>query len=166
MVPMQKFRTAFRGFHREDVVRYIEYMNNQHEAQINQLNNRYVAAPELAAKLEAAQEECARLEAKVADLQAQLDACTAQQENNELEIYRRAERTERMAQERAQQIRQQANAALAEAALQADSAADQIGAVADALTQQLQQYQQAIADTKESFQQAAKTLYTIAPEEE
>lgn len=33
------FRTAFNGFNREDVVRYIEYLNAQHTAELNQLNS-------------------------------------------------------------------------------------------------------------------------------
>lgn len=32
------FRSAFNGFHREDVVRYIEHLNNGHSALVNQLN--------------------------------------------------------------------------------------------------------------------------------
>ena len=34
----RNFRSAFNGFNREDVVRYIEYMNAQHVAQLNELN--------------------------------------------------------------------------------------------------------------------------------
>ena len=35
----QTFRTALNGFNREDVVRYIEYLNSVHAAEINQLNS-------------------------------------------------------------------------------------------------------------------------------
>ena len=35
----QKFRSALNGFNREDVVRYIEYLNSVHTAEINQLNS-------------------------------------------------------------------------------------------------------------------------------
>lgn len=35
----QTFRTALNGFNREDVVRYIEYLNSVHTAEINQLNS-------------------------------------------------------------------------------------------------------------------------------
>ena len=35
----QNFRSAFNGFHREDVVRYLEYINNKHLAQVNQLTS-------------------------------------------------------------------------------------------------------------------------------
>ena len=103
------FRSAFRGFNREDVVRYIEYLNNQHKNQIEQLNNQLrtaKAAPsdsELQVQLDAALEKCARLEEQLANTAV----VTTEQE---LEAYRRAERAERVAQERAQQIRNQANA--------------------------------------------------------
>ena len=35
----QTFRSALNGFNREDVVRYIEYLNSVHTAEINQLNS-------------------------------------------------------------------------------------------------------------------------------
>lgn len=34
-----QFRSAFNGFNREDVVRYLEYINNKHSAQVAQLSN-------------------------------------------------------------------------------------------------------------------------------
>ena len=44
MAGIQNFRKSFRGFNRKDVVDYIEYMNNTHNAQIEQLSNRRNAA--------------------------------------------------------------------------------------------------------------------------
>ena len=38
MASFQNFRSAFNGFNREDVVRYLEMINNKHNAQVNQLN--------------------------------------------------------------------------------------------------------------------------------
>lgn len=35
----QTFRSALNGFNREDVVRYIEYLNSVHTAEVNQLNS-------------------------------------------------------------------------------------------------------------------------------
>ena len=35
----QNFRSAFNGFNREDVVKYIEYINAKHTAQVNQLTS-------------------------------------------------------------------------------------------------------------------------------
>ena len=39
MSELKNFRSAFRGFNRQDVVNYIEYINNTHNAQVEQLNN-------------------------------------------------------------------------------------------------------------------------------
>ena len=38
MATIQHFRTALGGFNRQDVVNYIEYLNNQHNAKVQQLN--------------------------------------------------------------------------------------------------------------------------------
>ena len=35
----QTFRSAFNGFHREDVVNHIAYMTNKHETQTSQLRS-------------------------------------------------------------------------------------------------------------------------------
>lgn len=37
MAAPQNFRSAFNGFNREDVAHYLEYINNKHQTQINQL---------------------------------------------------------------------------------------------------------------------------------
>ena len=34
----QNFRTAINGFRREDVVRYLEYLNAKHMTEVNQLS--------------------------------------------------------------------------------------------------------------------------------
>ena len=54
MADVKSFRTAFRGFHREDVVHYIEYITNKHNAQVEQLNNQLRAAQEELARLKSA----------------------------------------------------------------------------------------------------------------
>ncbi len=38
MASTSKFRSALNGFHREDVVNYLEYLNNAHASQVGQLN--------------------------------------------------------------------------------------------------------------------------------
>lgn len=159
----QNFRSAFYGFNREDVVRYIEYLNNQHKNQLDQLNNQLQAAKaapantELQAQLTAALEKCAQLE-------AQLSGVTTTEQ--ELEAYRRAERAERIAQERAQQIRTQANAVLADATVKAEAASQQIAELADQANQQLMAYQAAVTDTQNLFQDVVASLAAIKPEED
>ena len=48
MPAQQNFRSAFNGFNREDVVRYLEYINSKHTNQVNQLT---AEAEELRARL-------------------------------------------------------------------------------------------------------------------
>lgn len=157
MAPVQNFRSALNGFNRKDVVQYIEYLTNQHNAQIAQLNTQLQTAlersadPALQSKLDDALARCEALERQLAEKAPQC-------ENAELETYRRAEAAERHARERAQQIYTQANAALADATLQAENAANQVGVVADQVSRQLQQ-------AKEDFQKAIASLYAICPEE-
>ena len=50
----QNFRSAFNGFNREDVVRYLEYLNSRHTSQVNQLTSE---AEYLRNKLDVAQND-------------------------------------------------------------------------------------------------------------
>ena len=75
----QTFRSAFNGFHREDVVNHIAYMSNKHETQVNQLRAEADALrTELAALREqmdedtACQDRTAELEQVIADRDAEL----------------------------------------------------------------------------------------------
>ena len=157
MAPVQRFRSQLRGFNREDVVRYIEYLNNQHNVQLEQLSTQLLDAQdkvdsqqvlELQAQLEAALERCAELEKQLS--QQQVTSADL-----ELAAYRRAERVERQAKERAQQIYDQANGALAEATVLAETAMEQ-----------MKGYQASIETTVDSFRSAAAALYAAKPEEE
>ena len=164
MPGIQTFRTALGGFNRQDVVQYIEFINNQHNTQIEQLNTQLQNARDalakataipsdqaaLVAQLEAAQARCAELEAQLAGATTPTD--------NELEAYRRAERAERMAQERAAQIYNQANAVLADATVKVESVSANMESIAQQITQQLQ-------TSKETLQAAVTDMYAIRPEE-
>ena len=169
MATVQHFRSALGGFNRQDVVNYSEYMINQHNAQLQQLNTQLQTAlsqsspaqvAELTEKLEAANARIAELEEQLATAQAAIG------HEAELETYRRAERAERAAQERSRQVYEQANAVLADATVKAENTANQIGAIADQVVEQLRQYQAAVTDSKEGLHQAVATLYAIRPEEE
>ena len=166
MAPIQQFRSQLNGFNRQDVVAYIELMNNQHNAALQQLQNQLELAqqnqadPELQAQLDAALARCEALEAQVAQLQ-ETGGCSEQ----ELEAYRRAEKAERQAQARAHQIYQQANAALAEATAKAEVTAQRIGAIADEAVTQLKICQASVLETKSDFEEAVAALYAVKPEE-
>ena len=161
MAASHTFRTAFRGFNREDVVRYIEFMNNQHRIQLEQLRNQVQATdPGLQARLEAAEARCAELEALLAT------QAPAANEDTELEAYRRAEKAERLAKDRAQQIYTQAHAVLADVTLKAEAASQQFAAISQQISGQMQAYQQSVDSTRLVLQDAVSTLYAIRPEEE
>ena len=171
----RNFRSSLKGFNREDVVRYIEYMNTQHTAQINELNaeleflrSKLAVAPtemdiavtkrledykeqvqilesrcdrleqERNAALQAEgkdavlEEKCRALEAQCEALRQERDAAVAEKEaaaaiqaSAELEAYRRAERTERVARERAEQVYHRVNGVLSDATVKVDEAVGQ-----------------------------------------
>lgn len=84
----------------------------------------------------------------------------------ELEAYRRAERTERVARERAEQIYRQASTAIDGAANKVDTAFTMISELSDQVSNQLAQLHSAISGSKHALADAASTLYTIRPEDE
>lgn len=157
MPPVQRFRSAFNGFNRNDVVQYIEYLNNHYQSQIQQLNNQLANASSND-ELEQLRTRCAHLEAQLA---GQMPA-----EGAELEAYRRAEKAERLAKERAQKIYDQANGALAEATAKAEEAAKQIGSAAEFAAQQLNGYAESILSAKASMEETAQILAAACPETE
>ena len=163
MSSVKNFRTALGGFNREDVVRYIEYMNNKHNAELEQLKTQLQAAQEaldkvdnseLEAKLEAAEARCAELEAQLSG-----EAPATVVPESELEVYRRAERAERLARERASQIYAQANAALADVTVKVE-------AISDNMNDLCAQFDAKMQEGKKQLQDAVASLYAIRPEEE
>ena len=167
MTAPQNFRSAFHGFNREDVVNYIEYLNNRYTAQLEQLNNQLQeskgGAPSdvvagLQTQLDAALLRCAELE-------AQLGAAQEATVSRELEAYRRAECAERLANARAQKIYDQAYGAIAEATAMAESATGEFSEMAQRTIAQLQEYQASVAATVESFRSAAQAMQAAKPEE-
>ena len=77
----QTFRSAFNGFHREDVVNHIAYMNTKHESQVKELRSENDALrtelDELRSRLDedsAAQDRAADLQKDLQEQEAQLAA--------------------------------------------------------------------------------------------
>ena len=161
----QRFRSALNGFNREDVVNYIEYINNRHTAEVEQLKNQLQEAKgsvseevvaDLQVQLDAALQRCAELEEKLSVKEAD--------SNRELEAYRRAEEAERLAKIRAQDIYDQANTALSTATAMAESAAEEFNQVAERTSQQLKEYQAAISATVNSFKSVAASMNAVKPQ--
>ena len=197
----EKFRSALNGFNRDDVVSYLEYINNKNSQLVNrltsetealraQLESRQTAADssevlaalgqerdDLRSQLEALRAEKNALQQRCDTLERELEAArnaqleTPPQEpavapaaftmEEELEIYRRAERTERMARERADAIYRQANDILGEASLRVNHMAEQVLPIADHILEQLNQLQNTVSSTRQSLQDAVGILSNL-----
>jgi chromosome segregation ATPase len=212
MSEQQNFRTAFSGFNREDVVRYLEYLNNKHASEISQLNSEIeylrsqsgaesISDPVLpanpifehqAAQIQELTDLCTEKEASLAQLtaenetlkaeisrkDAELEALKAENEQlrqskpaasrmeDELEVYRRAERVERRAKERAELVYHRVNGTLADATCKVEDAAVLIGEMSEKVLSQLSQLQSAVTDSKAALKDAADTMYALRPEPE
>ena len=165
MADIQNFRTAFRGFNRQDVVQHIEIINSRHSAQIAQLNTQLKTAREELAQFTATptqdsalQEQLDAANARIAELEAQLAAAPVKT-NEELEAYRRAERAERLAKERAEQLTAQINGVLAEATTRME-------AVSEDLTEAVDNLSAKLAASKQELKGAVDALYAIRPQED
>ena len=92
----QNFRSAFNGFNRDDVVKYLEYINSRHHAQVNQLTgeNDYLrqqleaaqAAPGAQEELQRLQELCASQQEELEELRAVRTAMEARCSGMEKEL--------------------------------------------------------------------------------
>lgn len=162
-----QFRSAFNGFNREDVVRYMEYIHNKHSAQVAQLSNELASlrdrpeAPqtELEEQICRLTEENQTLRQQIAQLEDKLrQAGEAPSSSQELEAYRRAERVERTAKERARRIVKDTSALLESASVKVSGAADQLSAVAAQLSAQMELIQQAAAEGSQAFVEAASAV--------
>ena len=180
MAVNHNFRSSMGGFNREDVVRYIEYMNTKHAEEIAALNaemeqlRQSIPTPEqmthteeleancadLSAQLEQALADKAALEAKCASLE---EAAESTAYEKELDAYRRAEAVERQAKERSEQLFNQTAGTLAQATTQVDDAATAFIGVADKITSQIDDLRRAIENSKNALRDAATTMYGIQP---
>ena len=174
----QTFRTAFGGFHKEDVVRYLEYLNNKHQNQVNQLNTEIA---ELRAGQEAAipnsQEALSRLEAenqqlraqkealeiRCAELTAQLEKSQTAETGQELDAYRQAERIQKEAREQVELLYFQANHILSQTNTRLDQASGDLTRLTDQVMGQITQLQVAVTSGKQALQDASSVLSTLRP---
>lgn len=169
-----QFRSSFNGFNRQDVVRYMEFVNNRHASQVAQLTNEleYLRGKQdtldagrvsqLEKELSAAQAENAALRQRVAQLEQQAGQTGAAPTESELEAYRRAERVERAARERASQLSRQAAQTLDQAGSQVEDAAGQIAQLSTQLTEQLERLQGAMDAGRRTVREAVGAVQSLA----
>ena len=185
MAESYNFRTAFNGFHREDVVHYLQYLQNKHNGQLNQLRSDIASAEKELGDLRSLQDVLADLRTQYTELENERDAALERireleqeliaerskkpaapvSDENELEAYRRAERAERQAQQRAEQLMAQAHGIVAEVSAHADENAQQIGQMAEQVAAQLSALQQVVMSSKATFMDAAVAMCAIRPQE-
>lgn len=190
------FRSSLHGFNRQDVANYLEYLNNRHAAQVNQLNTdlealrRQAEAPAEDPQRAALETRCQELEQQLAAARKERDEALAQKEaveqkleaaqrdreevllrssgekldaNRELEAYRRAERTERLARERAEQVYSETGTVLTQASNRIEAALRQMTGISQQVTGQLDTLQTAIASSRLALQDAAQTIDKLKP---
>ena len=190
------FRSSLHGFNRQDVANYLEYLNNRHAAQVNQLNTdlealrRQAEAPAEDPQRAALETSCQELEQQLAAARKERDEALAQKEaveqkleaaqrdreeallrssgekldaNRELEAYRRAERTERVARERAEQVYSETGTVLTQASNRIEAALRQMTGISQQVTGQLDTLQTAIASSRLALQDAAQTIDKLKP---
>lgn len=190
------FRSSLHGFNRQDVANYLEYLNNRHAAQVNQLNTdlealrRQAEAPAEDPQRTALEARCRELEQQLEAARKERDEALAQREaaeqklasarqdreeallrscgekleaNRELEAYRRAERTERMARERAEQVYSETGTVLTQASNRIEAALRQMTGISQQVTDQLDTLQTAIASSRLALQDAAQTIDKLKP---
>jgi len=205
MAEQLNFRSAFHGFNREDVVNYLQYLNNKHASEISQLNSEldYLrsrqSAPEetetasdpviswqteqIQELMDSCREKDALLETMIAEadaMKAEIEALKAElaaksepaqpapvsRPDDELEIYRRAERVERRARERAELIYYRVNGTLSEATAKVEDTAAVIGEMSDRVLSQLSELRNAVTGSKAALQDAVDTMTALRPEAE
>lgn len=162
MAAALNFRTAIGGFHKEDVVRYIEYMNTKHNSQVNQLQE----------EMEELRSTIAELSGKP-DLSGELEALKAQLEEAEVRFTQKEQEKQALAlaqdeavallQQQIADLTAQRDAALAQIeevkAQQADAAAKELAAMElEAYRRAEQAERSAKLRAEQIYQQATGTL--------
>lgn len=187
MADFSKFRSSLGGFHRGDVANYIESLSMQHAAamkeksgQIDALQAELLAARQ---KLEEAEAEKRSLQDQLDDALAALEAATAPAEEAaedeteaeveeapdypklELEAYRRAEATERLATQRAQQLKRELVDFLENTTARYQQTGEDIAALAEDLKSGLKRLEENLSELDLLFGETAEHLETLTPAE-
>ena len=133
MALQQKFRGALNGFNREDVVNFIARMTHDHEVQMKSLKG----------EMGCLQEELAAQREKNDELLRQINELLAQarekQAQEELELFRRAEKTQREAEEQVALAYEKAEAVLADSLTQVDALTQALGTLRQTLETKLRE---------------------------
>ena len=176
MADFSKFRSSLGGFHRGDVADYIESLSREHAAALKEQSGRIDA---LRAELQEAEAEKRALRDQLDDALAALEAATAPDEAEEeteveeapdypkleLEAYRRAEATERLATQRAQQLKRELVDFLENTTARYQQTGEDIAALAEDLKSGLKRLEENLSELDLLFGETAEHLETLTPAE-
>ncbi len=180
MADFSKFRSSLGGFHRGDVANYIESLSREHAAALKEQSGRIDA---LRAELQEAEAEKRALRDQLDDALAALEAATAPAEDEaedeteaepeeapdypklELEAYRRAEATERLATQRAQQLKRELVDFLENTTARYQQTGEDIAALAEDLKSGLKRLEENLSELDLLFGETAEHLETLTPAE-
>ena len=180
MADFSKFRSSLGGFHRGDVANYIESLSMQHAAAMKEKSGQIDA---LRAELQEAEAEKRALQDQLDDALAALEAATAPAEDEaedeteaepeeapdypklELEAYRRAEATERLATQRAQQLKRELVDFLENTTARYQQTGEDIAALAEDLKRGLMRLEENLSELDLLFHETTEHLETITPAE-
>lgn len=193
MSDFSKFRGSLGGFNRTDVADYIEKLCLTHAAELKERSRRVdeltQALADAQTQLQAVQAERDRLQDELQEAQDALEAATAPapepeeaQEDEaaeepeeaedapdypslELEAYRRAEATERLAARRAQQLQRELTDFLENTTARYQQTGEDIAALAEDLKSGLMRLEENLSELDLLFNETAEHLETLTPDE-
>ena len=189
MADFSKFRSSLGGFNRGDVATYIETLCRTHGAELKERDGRIESLTAALAEAQGQREEAiAQAEAlrrQVEELETQLEAATAPPPEEEealsedaadetevpdyptleLEAYRRAEATERLASQRAQQLKRELVDFLENTTARYQQTGEDIAALAEDLKSGLKRLEENLSELDLLFGETAEHLETLTPAE-
>ena len=169
MADITKFRTSLGGFNRVDVSDYMTKIAAEHQEAMRkvekerarlakELDEAQISIAYKDAQVQQLQKEQTALEARLEEAEAALKARDEDYASLELEAYRRAEATERMAAERSARIRQQLSQVLDDFSSRCGASGQELSSLTQDLRADLGRLEHALtalqalfSDTEESF---------------
>lgn len=149
-IPVEKFRTAVKGFHRGDVVQFIHALTAEHERQLRVLREENQRLKE---RNDALVQENTDLKASAAP-QEQAPTVTEQ----ELAAYRRAEQAERSARERACRTAEQMREVFSRTEQKLQRSAQEIDAVVGVIDGNITELQALLCALQEAIGPSSEEL--------
>ncbi len=176
MADITKFRTSLGGFNRVDVSDYMTKIAAEHQEAMRkvekerarlakELDEAQISIAYKDAQVQQLQKEQAALDAKLAEAETALKAREEDYASLELEAYRRAEATERMAAERSARIRQQLSEVLDDFSARCGASGQELSSLTQDLRSNLVRLEDALSGLQALFSDTAESFAKLDEEE-